>query len=504
MLERFEQEIWSKVPHLEETKIVNATPLTDLTEDLKECAKNVYKTDFTDMDLKVFGKFDSNLLTGSIKVRAAVHIIHDAIVTGKLKSGQTVIEATSGNFGIALGLLSKLGLVVVTLVSRKLQEGVFKELRNENIRIMDLDMDICPAPGMKDGAADLLAAKATAVNIRSQLSELGFDPAIFDKENSEIESLLVKEDIINLAKFLAKIYGLFCPEQYDNELNIDVHRTVTAVEIDQQLHENGNSLEDFEIVCTFGTGGTSGGLSRYVSEKYGKKSLHVVFPPAGQDVAGIRTKDKASGLKLYEPEKYAGEYEVDFEQAKHLLKFFVDKGHDIGESTALALYQVLIMADSSGGGKFVVIVADGIEKYRKNLEAMSKNQRVQVSLDEAVASANDYDKIIWIHTQYTPREEGIELIAKSLGVDKSKISVPKASTANQLLSTQQIPEELKKELQGSKGKSLLICMAGNTSLMATKVLATKGIVTESLNGGITELPEGKNTDPSKFVKVATE
>jgi len=504
LLESFEQEIWSKVPHLEETKIVNATPLTDLTEDLKECAKSVYKTDFTDMDLKVFGKFDSNLLTGSIKVRAAVHIIHDAIVTGKLKSGQTVIEATSGNFGIALGLLSKLGLVVVTLVSRKLQEGVFKKLRNENIRIMDLDMDICPAPGMKDDAVDLLAAKATAVNIRSQLSELGFDPAIFDKENSEIESLLVKEDIINLAKFLAKIYGLFCPEQYDNELNIDVHRTVTAVEIDQQLHENGNSLEDFEIVCTFGTGGTSGGLSRYVSEKYGKKSLHVVFPPAGQDVAGIRTKDKASGLKLYEPEKYAGEYEVDFEQAKHLLKFFVDKGHDIGESTALALYEVLVMADSSGGGKFVVIVADGIEKYRKNLEVISKNQRVQVSLDEAVASANDYDKIIWIHTQYTPREEGIELIAKSLGVDKSKISVPKASTANQLLSTQQIPEELKKELQGSKGKSLLICMAGNTSLMATKVLAAKGIVTESLNGGITELPEGKNTDPSKFIKVATE
>ena len=504
LLESFEQEIWNKVPHLEETKVINTTPLTDLTEDLKECAKSVYKADFTDMDLKVFGKFDSNLLTGSIKVRAAVHIIHDAIVTGNLKSGQTVIEATSGNFGIALGLLSKLGLVVVTLVSRKLQEGVFKELRNENIRIMDLDMDICPAPGMKDGAVDLLAAKAAAVNIRSQLSELGFDPAIFDKENSEIESLLVKQDIINLAKFLAKIYGLFCPEQYDNELNIDVHRTVTAVEMDQQLHENGNSLEDFEIVCTFGTGGTSGGLSRYVSEKYGKKSLHVVFPPAGQDVAGIRTKDKAFGLKLYEPEKYAGEHEVDFEQAKHLLKFFVDKGHDIGESTALALYQVLVMADSSGGGKFVVIVADGIEKYRKNLEAMSKNQRVQVSLDEAVASVNDYDKIIWIHTQYTPREEGIELIAKSLGVDKSKISVPKASTANQLLSTQQIPEELKKELQGSKGKSLLICMAGNTSLMASKVLAEKGIVTESLNGGITELPEGKNTDPSKFIKVATE
>ncbi|MCH8975783.1 MAG: pyridoxal-phosphate dependent enzyme, partial [Thaumarchaeota archaeon] len=231
LLEHFKQEIWSKVPHLEEkqgeAKVVNATPLIDLTEDLKECAKNVYNLNLADADLKVFGKFDSNLLTGSIKVRPAVHIIHDAIVTGKLRSGQTIIEATSGNFGIALGLLSKLGLVVVALVSRKLQEGVFEELRNENIRIMDLDMDICPAPGMKDNP-NLLAAKATAVNIRSQLSELGFDPAIFDKASSEIESLLAAQDIINLAKFLAKIYGCFCPEQYDNQLNIDVHKTVTA------------------------------------------------------------------------------------------------------------------------------------------------------------------------------------------------------------------------------------------------------------------------------------
>ena len=508
LLEHFEEEIWSKVPHLEENqadaKVVNATPLIDLTEDLKECAKNVYNLNLADADLKVFGKFDSTLLTGSIKVRPAVHIIHDAIVTGKLKSGQTIIEATSGNFGIALGLLSKLGLIVVALVSRRLQEGVFEELRNENIRIMDLDMDICPAPGMKDNP-NLLAAKATAVNIRSQLTQLGFDPAIFDKANSEIESLLAAQDIINLAKFLAKIYDCFCPEQYDNQLNIDVHRTVTAAEIDQQLHEKGNSLTDFEIVCTFGTGGTSGGLSRYVSEKYGKKSVHVVFPPANQDVAGIRTKANADGLTLYEPEIYAGQHEVDFEQAKPLLKFFVDKGHDIGESSALALYAVIQMANFGGGGKFVVIVADGIEKYKKNLEEMGKKQnRPQVSLEEAASNVGDYDRVIWIHTQYTPKEEGIELIAKSLGVDKSKISVPKASTVNQLLTTQQIPEELSKDLQGSKGKSLLVCMAGNTSLMAVKVLAGKGIVTQSLNGGISELPEAKSRQIAELIKVATE
>ena len=504
LLEKFERGIWSKIPHLEENKVVNATPLIDLTDDLKECAKNTYKLNISDLDLKVYGKFDSDLVSGSIKIRPAIHIIHDAIKTGKLKSNQMIIEATSGNFGIALGQMSKLGLTVISLVSRKLQEGVFKELRNENIRIMDLDMDICPAPGMKDSDADALKAKATAGNVRSQLTELGFDPTIYDNSISEIEALLAAQDIINLAKLLAKIYGCFCPEQYDNELNINAHQTVTAVEIEQQLQENTDSLEDYRIMCAFGTGGTSGGLSRYMNEKYGKKAIHVVFPIPGQDVAGIRTKAKAEGLKLYNPDAYAAEHEVDFGQAKHLLKFFVDKGHNIGESTALALYSVLEMLSNGDKGKFIVIVADGIEKYRKNLEAMSNNQRIQVSLEEAASSTQDYDKIIWVHTSYTPKEEGIEMIAKSLGVDKEKIAIPKASTIDKLLSTQQIPEELRKDLDGSKGKSLLICMAGNTSLMTAQILASKGIVTESLNGGITNLPEGRGKNPGQFIKAATE
>ena len=89
-------------------------------------------------------------------------------------------------------------------------------------------------------------------------------------------------------------------------------------------------------------------------------------------------------------------------------------------------------------------------------------------------------------------------------MDKEKIVIQKASTINQLLSTQQVPEELSKDLDGSKGKSLLICMAGNTSLMTAQLLASKGIVTESLNGGITNLPEGRGKNPGEFIKAATE
>jgi cysteine synthase len=513
LLEHFEREIWSKIPHLEEksgeVKVVSPTPLIDITEDLKQCARIEYGLDLADKDLRVFGKFDSNLLAGSIKVRPAVRIIYDAIASGKLKSGQTIIEATSGNFGIALGQIARLGLDVVTLVSRKLQEGVFEELRNERIHIINLDMDICPAPGMKVNP-NVLAAKATALNIRSQLTEIGFDPAIFDKSLSEVEDLLASQDIINLAKLLARIYGCFCPEQYDNELNIEVHRTVTAAEMDQQLIEQGHSLSEFKVVCTFGTGGTSGGLSRYLMDKYRKKSLHVVFPLSNQDVAGIRTKEKAAGLKFYEPERYAGQHEVDFGQAKRLLKFFVDKGYDIGESSALALYAVMQMANfgGDGGRKFVVIIADGIQKYRRSIEMMQeiREDRLEVPLQEAVSNIANYNRVLWIHTMYTPRQEGIELIANSLGVDKSKISVPKAGDVERLLATQKIPEELDNALggEGNNGKALLVCMMGNTSLKVAEVLAEKGIVAESLTGGISALSQDKGKQISELVQIATE
>src|SRR5919201_1321867 len=180
--------------------------MKDITEDLKECAKSVFGLDLTDKDLRILGKFDSKLLAGSIKARPAVNILRDAIAKGKVRRGQTVFEATSGNFGIALGLIGKkLSVNVVTLVSRRLQEGVFEELRNENIRIINLDMDICPAPGMK-GDANLMAAKATAWNVRSQVAQLGYDTAVFDKFRPEIEQVLARQDIISLAKLFAKLY----------------------------------------------------------------------------------------------------------------------------------------------------------------------------------------------------------------------------------------------------------------------------------------------------------
>ena len=546
LLARFREQVYERVPRPDDSAgpspaggggggggeappIAGATPLVDLTDDLLECAEKVFNADLSDTGITVLGKLDGGILSGSIKVRPAVHIIHEAIRTGRLRGGQTVIEATSGNFGIALGRIAKVGLPVVALVSRRLQEGVLADLRGEGIHVMDLDMDICPAPGMK-GSREEMAARASADNVRSQLQAMGFDPGPFDSVMGEAVSLLAAQDVINLAKLIARAYGMFCPEQYDNELNVEAHRTVTGPEIDGQIRAlrpaDGSSytLGDFEIVCTFGTGGTSGGLARYAAEAHSARPVHVVFPRAGQDVAGIRTKANALGLPLYRPSEYAGEHEVDFVPARRLLRFFAERGRDIGESAALALYAVLLMASYEGGGaqggsggggggrRFVVIVADGIAKYKKSIEeaAGMERQPEQVSAAQAAQAASSYDRIVWVHTRYAPREEGIEMLAASLGVDKSRIEVPAARSVEEMLSTGSIPDSLKGVLGGGEqgggkgGRALLVCMAGNTSMAAAGMLARKGVAADSLEGGITGLPAGMGRSPGEYVRAASE
>ncbi len=105
LLKRFQSEIKSKVPHLVERDgskaFINPTPLEDLTARLVECARVEYGLEIPAKGLKVFGKFDSKIIGGSVKVRPAIEIIEAAIASGKLRTGQTVFEATSGNFGIA-------------------------------------------------------------------------------------------------------------------------------------------------------------------------------------------------------------------------------------------------------------------------------------------------------------------------------------------------------------------------------------------------------------------
>src|SRR6267143_867402 len=508
LLNRFLSEIKSKVPYVTERDghqaFVNPTPLEDLTEPLIECARVEYGLEIPNKSIKVFGKFDSKITGGSVKVRPAVEIIEEAIASGKLRTGQTVFEATSGNFGIALGMLEKIGINVIFLVSRKLQSGVLEELNKTSAKTVNLDIDICPAPGLAMDQ-NLIIANATASNVREQLADLGLASAQFDKSRAEIEGLLARQDVINLAKLLAKVYGGFCPEQYDNELNVKSHEAVTAPEIDQQLKEHGLSLADFKVISAFGTGGTSTGIAKYVQGKYGKKTVHIIFPLNNQDVAGIRTKDKASGLRFYDPALYAGQHEVDFEPARRVLPFFVGRGYDIGESSALALYACLQMLNYGVGDTFVVMLADGIDKYRSTLGTVAQAAPpLEVTLPQASSNMSDYDEVLWTHGMFVPKEDGIKLLASSLGCDESKIKVARAADVQALISTEKIPDNITNVLPKDNRKVLLVCMAGGTSLRVAQIFAAKGIQGQSLTGGIMSLSENSKKQPSELVQIATE
>ena len=506
LLKGFQTEIKSKVPYVVEKdgskSFVNPTPLEDLTVPLIECARVEYGLEIPAKSMKIFGKFDSKITGGSVKVRPAVEIIEDAIASGKLRTGQTVFEATSGNFGIALGMLEKIGINVIFLVSRKLQSGVLDELNKNSAKTVNLDIDICPAPGLALDQS-LVIAKATASNVREQLVDLGLDAAKFDESRAEIEGLLARQDVISLAKLLAKVYGGFCPEQYDNELNVKSHERVTAPEIDQQLREIGLSLADFKIISAFGTGGTSAGISKYVQTKYGRKTVHVVFPLNNQDVAGIRTKDKALGLRFYDPTLYSGQHEVDFEPARRVLRFFVGRGYDIGESSALALYACLQMLNYGVGDKFVVMLADGIDKYRSTLGTVAQAPPpLEVTLPQANSNVSDYGEVLWTHGMFIPKEDGIKLLALSLGCDESKIKIARASDVQTLISTEKIPDNITNVLPKDNRKVLLVCMAGGTSLRVAQILAAKGIQSQSLTGGIMSLSENSKKQPSDLVQMA--
>src|SRR5436309_1425287 len=508
LLKRFRSEIRNRVPSVFEIDrkkvIINPTPLEDLTVPVVESARVEYGLEIPATNVKVFGKFDSKITGGSVKVRPAVEIIEDAIASGKLRTGQTVFEATSGNFGIALGMLEEIGINVIFLVSRKLQSGVLDELNKNSAKTVNLDIDICPAPGL---ALDqnIVIAKATASNVREQLADLRLDTARFDESQAEIEGLLARQDVIDLAKLLAKVYEGFCPEQYDNELNVKSHERVTAPEIDQQLREIGLSLADFEIICAFGTGGTSAGISKYVQTKYGKKAVHIVFPLNNQDVAGIRTKGKSLGLRFYDPVLYARQHEVDFEPARRVLRFFVGKGYDIGESSALALYACLQMLNYGVGDKFVVMLADGIDKYRSTLGTVAQAPPpLEVTLSQASLGVADYGEVLWTHGMFVPRDDGIELLASSLGCDVSKIKIARASDVQTLISMEKIPDRITNVLPKDNGKVLLVCMAGGTSLRVAQILAAKGIQGQSLTGGLMSLSESSKKQPSDLVQMARE
>jgi rhodanese-related sulfurtransferase len=151
------------------------------------------------------------------------------------------------------------------------------------------------------------------------------------------------------------------------------------------------------------------------------------------------------------------------------------------------------------------MLADGIDKYRSTLGAVAQAPPpLEVTLSQAISSVADYGEVLWTHGMFIPKGDGIKLVASSLGCDESKIKVARVSDVQALISTEKIPDNISNILPKDNRKVLLVCMAGGTSLRVAQILAAKGILGQSLTGGIMSLSENSKKQPSDLVQMARE
>lgn len=167
---------------------------------------------------KIYVKCEHYNLTGSVKDRMALYILNQAYRQGKIKPDDTIIEATSGNTGIAFAAIGRaLGHAVKIIMP----DWLSKE-RMDIIRSM--------------GAEVILISK---------------------KEGGFLGS-------IRLSEQLAARGGVFLPRQFENLYNAEAHESTTGPEIWHQLA--GLGLTPNAFVAGIGTGGTVMGVGNYLKK----------------------------------------------------------------------------------------------------------------------------------------------------------------------------------------------------------------------------------------------
>jgi len=223
-------------------------------------------------DTGIFSKLEYYNRFMSIKDRAAFFMIDYAIKTGTLRAGQTIIEASSGNTGIAIAGISKIfGLKSEIVIPESAPEGTKKLLENS-------------------GATVITTSGNSTENSINYVENSGAT-VITTSGNSTENSINYVEAMV--ARYPDKY---FRPGQHSNIMNSNAHYYGTGPEISQKLNHIDN------LVIGVGTGGTITGLSRYFKEKSNVK-VTGVLPANGSKIVGLRNPFQSSYKDLLDTYK---------------------------------------------------------------------------------------------------------------------------------------------------------------------------------------------------------
>jgi len=267
---------------------------------------------------KIYAKLEWYNISGSIKDRMALYILENAEKSGRLKKGKIILEATSGNTGIALAMLAAVKGYKITLV---MSRSVSEERRK--------------------------IIKAYGANLILSSSKKGTGGAI------ELKQKLLK-------KYPNKYVDI---SQHKDPTNVLAHYETTGKEILEQTKGKVDM-----IIVGIGTAGTGVGVSKRVKEFNRNIKVIGVMPKIGVRIQGLRNPKEPYPTQLFKKEYFDEIIEIKKDEISKIYKvarkIARKEGLLIGMSAATIMYIALKKAVELGNDKTIVtILPDNGNKY---------------------------------------------------------------------------------------------------------------------------------------------
>lgn len=291
---------------------------------------------FKGKKLNIFAKYEAWNYSGSIKDRMALQILQSAYHCGLIKPKDTIIEATSGNTGIAFAAMGAfLGHPVEIFMPSWLSEERKRLLRFYGAKLHEISAE--------DG---------------------GFLKCIelADKKSSK--------------------KGFFCPKQFENSNNVLAHYKNTAPELEMcLLKKNIGKLDAF--VAGAGTGGTVMGFHRYFSQINEQFQAFPVFPENNSDgshrIEGIGDSFVPEILLL---DELGPIIRVSDSDAIAVARELNRKGLSVGISSGANLFAALLKAhDLEDGAVVATILCDDNKKYLSTDLCSNSEEKMSCEFD---------------------------------------------------------------------------------------------------------------------------
>ena len=260
----------------------------------------------------LFVKLEGDNPAGSVKDRAAMNMVSGAEDRGLIKVGDTIIEATSGNTGIALSMVCAIKGFKLTL-------------------IMPDNMSIERRAAMKAYGAEIILV-------------------------SEDEGM---EGARDLALRMQNEGKGFVLNQFANKDNVEAHYKTTGPEI---WKDTNGKITHF--VASMGTTGTIVGTAKYLKSKNPKIKIIGVQPEEGSSIPGIRKWPKEYIPKIYDPKNIDEIIYISQKQAEETTRDLAkQEGIFAGPSSGGTTYVALELAKKESDAVIVSIICDRGDRY---------------------------------------------------------------------------------------------------------------------------------------------